>query len=170
MEAEWLLLQSLAAHNPARLCGLQRMDMRLEGILHGPSACAVSPAGVPGIPRTDHVFHVRYPVHFPAVPMELYLATPVQHPNIHPETGFVCLWDRHRVSHTVEHALHKLVAMLLGRLYNETVPHVMQPEALNMFRRAPKEPAAMREALLRGVEHAPAACFEAPRVRKQRLR
>ena len=62
--------------------------------------------------------------------MELFLRIPVVHPNVSPETGFVCVWDRHRVSHTVELALHRLVAMLAGILWNGDAPHVMQPQAV----------------------------------------
>ena len=62
--------------------------------------------------------------------MEMYLSVPVLHPNVHPETGFVCLWDRHRVSNTVEIAMHKLVAMLAGTLWNADALHVMQPGAV----------------------------------------
>lgn len=88
---------------------------------------------------------------------------PVVHPNIHPDTGFVCLWDRHRVSNTVEHALHKLAAMLAGELQNTTPMHVMQPGALGSSTRySPSMP-------LLGVVHDTPLQMAAATARRQRL-
>ena len=56
----------------------------------------------------------------------------------------MCLWERHRVSNTVEHALHKTVAMLSWQLYNREALHVMQPAAL---RRVEADGEAVRRTL-----------------------
>ncbi len=146
LAAEWTLLQQLAAANPGRLTGLRRDAVDFHLRLHGPAAVSI-----PNPQHTGRLFvhdlRLEFPVHFPAVPMEMYLRIPVFHPNVHPETGFVCLWDRHRVSNSVEHALHKLVAMLAGDLFHAAAPHVMQPEAL---------PCARGEAMpLQGVAYEP---------------
>ena len=126
---EWELLKQLTACNPGRITHVQADHAALSLHLHGPEAVA---AGASFGPERIHLHRVRvdYPVHFPAVPMELFLAIPILHPNVHPETGFVCLWERHRVSNTVEHALHKLTAMLAGELRNTSPLHVMQPAAI----------------------------------------
>ncbi len=109
-----------------------------------------------------HAVRLEFPVHFPAVPLEMFLEVPVVHPNIHPETGFVCLWERHRVSHTVEHAMHRLVAMLAGELQNAEAPHVMQPEALLRRHRSAAMP-------LLGVEYEAFLPEARSAVRKRRL-
>ncbi|MGI4757170.1 MAG: ubiquitin-conjugating enzyme E2 [Janthinobacterium lividum] len=120
----------LAARNPGRLSHVQIDRSVLTLHLHGPAALAVS-TDPTACPLMSHAVRIDFPVHFPAVPMEMFLQAPVVHPNIHPETGFVCLWQRHRVSNTVEHAMHRLVAMLAGEQQNPAPMHVMQPLALH---------------------------------------
>ena len=158
---EWQLLQQLIARNPGRFYEASMMDADLTLRLHGPAAWCAQPNGHP-CPISIHALRISFPVHFPAVPMELFLETPVRHPNIHPETGFVCVWDRHRVSNTVEHALHRLVAMLAGQLQNTSAPHLMQPDAVSL-------PAAGDARPLLGVEHAYDWLPEDTRPRKRRL-
>lgn len=126
---EWSLLQELSDRNPGRITGLVFNAHTMTLHLHGPAASVIGTGEDPCF-RTSHAIRIDFPVHFPAVPMEMFLAAPVFHPNVHPETGFVCLWDRHRVSNTVELAMHKLVAMLAGELQNTTALHVMQPLAV----------------------------------------
>ncbi len=94
--------------------------------------------------------------------MELYLEAPMRHPNIHPITGFVCLWEQHRVSYTVEHAIHRAAAILGWRLLNPDPRHVMQPDAL-----LPEEPALPAAPVLQGIEH-PAAFFDPPATPRRR--
>ncbi len=145
LSAEWDLLGRLASLNPGRLSGLSANDTEFRGNLIGPSARLV----MQDTWEKNHSFRLFYPVHFPAAPMELYLQQPVRHPNVHPETGFACLWERHRVSHTAEHAVHRLAAMLAGRLVNREAVHVMQPEALAHETCRPGDEAYM----LQGVTH-----------------
>lgn len=128
LASEWALLNELAACNPGRITDRRLHGGSIEFRLLGPLALPASGNGM-AHPISEHSTRVEFPVHFPAVPMEMFLETPVFHPNVHPETGFVCLWDRHRVSNTVEHALHKLAAMLAGNLRNTSTLHVMQPDA-----------------------------------------
>ena len=157
-EAE--LLHALAAQNPGRITDIAAEDGTLALVLHGPAAQLVGAA--PQCPVARHDLRIHFPVHFPAVPMEMFLAKAAVHPNIHPETGFVCLWDRHRVSNTVEHAMHKLVAMLAGGLHNAAPQHVMQPDALAAL---PLLTAAMP---LRGVQRDDLP-LEGAAVRRRRL-
>lgn len=139
LASEWSLLNDLATCNPGRITNTQLRGSTIEILLHGPSALPASdPTGT--CLMSEHAVCMEFPVHFPAVPMEMFLETPVFHPNIHPETGFVCLWDRHRVSNTVEHALHKLTAILSGHLHNTDALHVMQPVACNHPFRSPAMP------------------------------
>lgn len=128
LRAEWVGLKELAALNPKRFSDLVWDDATMALHLHE----------VPALGRDDALLHTHhlvfdFPMLFPALPMSLILQTPVQHPNVHPETGFVCLWESHRIGHTVEQALHKVVAMLSGELMNADPVHVMQPEAFGRF-------------------------------------
>ena len=127
--SEWQLLRQLADENPGRIAAMRNDGAVFRFELHGPATDPADAAMHPGLVNTLSI-HVEFPVHFPAVTMEMFLAVPVFHPNVHPETGFVCLWDRHRVSNTVEHALHRIVAMLAGTLRNTEPLHVMQPRAV----------------------------------------
>ena len=156
-----VVLLDLAGANPGRLIDLRRTSAEFELQLHGPAAMSI-PNRHQGRRLSVHDLRFEFPVHFPAVPMEMYLRTPVFHPNVHPETGFVCLWDRHRVTNTVELALHKLVAILAGDLFHADAPHVMQPGAL---------PCARLEAMpLRGVAYEPAFPTVVPRDVDRRRR
>ena len=151
LQAEWLLLEQLAALNPARL---HQPAWPEDATFH------VTLRKTPALPlgsgplQDRHDLRIQYPRFFPAVPLELYLGQPVLHPNVHPLTGFVCLWDRHSVTNTVEHAIHKTAAMLGWKLLNPDPRHVMQPGAPQAFASAPS---AMRTALaatgLRGIAH-----------------
>lgn len=107
------MLEKLAEKNPGRLTELAAEDLCVRVTLRGTPAFSLT-----GTIVSDHPLRIDFPAFFPAAPMELSLDEPVQHPNVHPETGFVCLWDRHRASNTMEHALHKTVAILGWQLWN----------------------------------------------------
>lgn len=160
LAAEWLLLEQLADANPGRLSALRRDSAAFHLRLHGPAALSITNKQH-GSPLFVHDLRIDFPVHFPAVPMEMYLANPVFHPNVHPETGFVCLWERHRVSNSVELALHRLTAMLAGTLGNADAPHVMQTAALPLVKTQPMP--------LRGVTYEPVFALP-PGQRPQRRR
>jgi hypothetical protein len=85
-------------------------------------------AGSHGL-SSSHAVRIVYPVYFPTAPLEVYTDRAFLHPNVHPVTGFVCVWDRHQVSNTAEHAVHKLISMMSGRLSNREALHMMQPHA-----------------------------------------
>ena len=110
------------------MTGLAADDLTLRCVL-----CDTPSKRIDGAVARKHRLHIEFPVSFPAAPLELSLAEPIVHPNVHPITGFVCLWDTHRTSHTVEHAVLKTAAMLGARLWNRRAEHVMQPEALAQF-------------------------------------
>jgi hypothetical protein len=163
LAAEWDLLLQLADRKSGRLSSMQADGAVLSLRLHGPAAAPADAAAQPRLVIV-HAIRIEFPVHFPAVPMEMFLEIPVFHPNIHPESGFVCLWDRHRVSNTVEHALHKTAAMLAGQLRNTNLIHVMQPEAL-------EHPVRTEPMPLLGVTYDPLPSNDlgSPAVRRQRL-
>ena len=131
LAVEWDTLRALATQNEGRLVALSAQDLEVRFVLRDTPALTLDqPDQSSPIMTTEHQIRIVFPFFFPTAPMEMYLRTPMLHPNIHPETGFVCLWNRHQVANTVEHAVHKLVAMLGWRLWNADPVHVMQPDAL----------------------------------------
>ncbi len=169
LRAEQDLLRSLLAANPARLRDPQWRDAAVSLTLLATPALLAGPPGDQIV--REHRLRIGYPLFFPSLPLDLYLDRAVVHPNIHPETGFVCLWDEHRATHTIEHALHKLAAMLAWRLANPAAPHVMQPEAWARME-DPREAGRVRKLLasdaLIGVAH-PHAFSTPPTVLRRRL-
>lgn len=154
LRAEWQVLQQLAERNPQRLTDLAAEDYAFRLTLRQTPALLYG--GEPGPLQANHAVRILFPQFFPAAPLELYLDAPIYHPNVHPVTGFVCLWDRHRVSNNVEHALHKLVAILGWRLYNTDAAHIMQPEALQHLQIAGEALAAkLKSPGLLGLDPAP---------------
>lgn len=108
----------------------------------GPEALAVpsEPGGPVLLPETPFyaldgtvrrgvAVRFTFPEYYPSVPLEAWLAEPALHPNIHPETGFVCLWDtRHEGTSLVE-AVLQLQRVVTWHLYNFSADHLMQPDA-----------------------------------------
>ena len=165
LPTERALLAALIAANPARLHDPHWQDASVSLTLTETPALPVSshPGQLDEKIAREHRLRIRYPLFFPSLPMELYLEHAVVHPNIHPETGFVCLWAAHRATHTIEHALHKLVAMLGWRLANGAPEHVMQPEAWLRMQdpaEAPRVRLLLQAGELAGVAHAHS--FHAP--------
>jgi ubiquitin-protein ligase len=172
LRAEWQLLHELAAKNPGRLVNLKADDSVFYVTLRETPGLRATASALNGerVVDTEHKLRFEFPVHYPAVPLMLYLEQPVLHPNIHPENGFVCLWSQHRVSNTLEHAIHKTVAMLGCRLFNDTVPHVMQPDALTHLQQHREELALeLRAEPLIGITHAPDLTAIETTVRRRRL-
>jgi ubiquitin-protein ligase len=133
LENEWKLLAQLAEHNPGVVEVVRRETLPdadvFHVILHRTSALAL---GDP--PRlmelASHAVAFRYLSFYPSVPIEAFLVTPVFHPNVHPENGFVCLWDRFSSGDTIVEAIRKLQQVITWELWNDRAEHVMQPEAL----------------------------------------
>ena len=120
------MLRQLAELNPGRLELLSADEdgfrVRLvTAMLRGESAGS-QPAE----------FEIVFAPYYPAVPIEVYVQEPVRHPNVHPVTGFICLWDKHSTGDTVIEALRQTQRVLSGELRNAEADHLMQPEALGM--------------------------------------
>ncbi len=172
LSAEWGILQRLAQTNPDRLADLSALDLTFRLTLRQTPGLSlpVAPDTPESVPGTDHRLRIQFSRFFPAAPMELYLDHPVEHPNVHPETGFVCLWDRHCVSNTVEQALSKAVAILGWRLHNDQPEHVMQPRALLRMRSSGEAIAAsLASAPLAGSPPAQHFPVRSPEHRRRRL-
>jgi hypothetical protein len=132
VEQEWRLLQSLAAVNPGLIEVLERSldqgNIVLAFNLHKTEALRGNSGGL--TVQDSHRVSVHFPRFFPAVPLEASLAEPIFHPNVNPESGFVCLWSRFSAGDTIVQAVSQLQAILTWQLVNEQPDHVMQPIAL----------------------------------------
>jgi hypothetical protein len=132
IENEWRLLQEMARSNPGVVRILGR-ENALDGEVF--RLALDSTGGLIGVApdlrvAESHVVRFRYPEYFPAAPLEAFLETPVYHPNVHPEQGFVCLWTEASRGDTICEAIPKLRQVISWELMNPQADHVMQPEAL----------------------------------------
>jgi len=136
IEQERQLLQALAEGNPELLQDCKH-DMEAGGPIFRfkllQTQALVEEAGQLRI-QEEHQVSIHFPRFFPAVPLETSLLRPVFHPNVHPETGFVCLWSRFSSGDTVVEAVAQLQRVISWELWNEEPDHVMQPKALAWFR------------------------------------
>ncbi len=137
IENEWSLLARLAEYNPGIVEVVRREVLPdadvFHVVLHRTSALALEPPHAL-LESASHTVRFRYPSYYPSVPIEAFLATPVFHPNIHPENGFVCLWDRFSAGDTILEALGQLQRVITWALWNDMADHVMQPDALHRTR------------------------------------
>lgn len=139
---EWQMLLHFAQANAAIL----RVESRVQTseaenfhvILDGTLAPFLSPAGLTFIDR--HEVTLSMPDFFPAVPMQVFLSLPVLHPNVHPTTGFVCVWDRFEAGDSTVETLCQLQRVLSWELFNRDPDHLMQPDALEQYQ--PERPLA----------------------------
>jgi len=128
IENEWELLERMAEANP-RLLAIHEWR---------PSDFLLTLHETPAVARInneaqicmDHEVRLSFARFFPTMPIEAYLTRAVFHPNVHPDTGFVCLWGRFSLRDTVVEALCQLQRVLSYSLLSESADHVMQPEAL----------------------------------------
>lgn len=128
IENEWAFLHRLAEANPRVLLVKSRTPGEFAVLLRETAAPLNQGNGLEI--REQHDLRLAFGRFFPTVPMEAYLTQPVFHPNIHPTTGFVCLWQKALVADTVVEALIQLQRILSYSAFTESPDHVMQPEAL----------------------------------------
>jgi hypothetical protein len=77
----------------------------------------------------SHEGVLRFPMLFPSMPIEAYLARPVFHPNVDPFTGFMCLWERYSPTYTGAEALQQVRRILSWDAVNLGAVHLLQPHA-----------------------------------------
>jgi hypothetical protein len=140
IEQEWRLLQLLAESNPGHLDVGERSRL-LDGqsfrctLRQSPALLELAGGQEAGLSVQDcHEVTFRFPRFFPSVPIEASLARAVFHPNVHPENGFVCLWDSFSPGDTVIEAAAQLQRVISWQLVNERPDHLMQPYALEWYR------------------------------------
>lgn len=128
IENEWSFLQRIAHANPHTvLIGARANDEFLVTLLQ--TSGPVKRGNSIEI-REEHQLRLCFARFFPTIPMEAYLSQPVFHPNVHPTTGFVCLWHKAVIADTVVEALIQLQRILSYSACTESPDHIMQPEAL----------------------------------------
>jgi hypothetical protein len=122
-EAE--MLRDLARVNAGRLDVIETLSDRFRVRLVTAAWLSDGPA------EKALALDVVFAPYYPAVPIEVYLhEAGIRHANVHPESGFICLWDRHSPGDTVIEALRQTQRVLSGELRNPSGDHLMQPEAL----------------------------------------
>jgi hypothetical protein len=78
----------------------------------------------------EHAVRFRYPRFFPAVSADGFLDLPLFHPNVDPETGFVCLFDRFSAGDTIVSAVVRMQRVISWVSFNPRAEHLLQPSAL----------------------------------------
>jgi hypothetical protein len=68
----------------------------------------------------------EFPEYYPAVPLEARALPPVCHPNVHPESGFLCLWEGHHAGASLIEAVRQAARIVTWQLVNWQPVHVMQ--------------------------------------------
>ena len=67
------------------------------------------------------------------ISIEAYLDRAVFHPNVHPQNGFVCLWNRFAPGDSTLEAIRQIQRVITWTLFNREALHLMQPDALNWY-------------------------------------
>jgi ubiquitin-protein ligase len=134
IENEWELLQQMAQANPSLLRDIRRHQDEFLLKLSQTTAPLCVNGNVEF--RSEHDVRFSYARFFPTMPIEAYVTPPVFHPNVHPDTGFVCLWGRFSLHDTVVEALCQLQRVLTFTLFSDSADHVMQPEASKWAKKA----------------------------------
>lgn len=82
----------------------------------------------------SHQIEFTFPRFFPAVPIEATLQSPVFHPNVDADNGFVCLWTRTCPGDTIVEAATRIQRIIAWDLVNFAPDHLMQPDAVDWYR------------------------------------
>ena len=132
IEREWRLLERLAAANSEQIELLDRQaspgdDVFRVRLYNSPGLQHA--AGADLDVRDEHTIRLGFTRFYPDVPIECYVEEPLFHPNVRPETGFVCLWQDANPRDTAIQAVARAQAMAAYRMVNLGGPHQMNREA-----------------------------------------
>jgi ubiquitin-protein ligase len=119
---EAAMLAELAALNGERLKVLSRGADEFQMALK--TSAYLAGADQPG--EWTLTLRIVFAPYYPAVPIEVYVHPGVRHPNVHPVSGFICLWAKHSSGDTVIEALRQTQRVLSWQLFNEEADHRMQ--------------------------------------------
>src|SRR4029078_2560627 len=84
--------------------------------------------------RDEHTIRLGFTRFYPDVPIECYVEEPLFHPNVRPETGFVCLWQDANPRDTGIQAIARAQSMAAYRMVNLGDPHQMNRDAAAWYR------------------------------------
>jgi hypothetical protein len=132
IDKEWALLERLAGLNPETIEIVGRTPSAVEEVFHvrlreSPGVAAVRGGHLER--RDEHSLRLIFTRFYPEMPIDCYVDERLFHPNVKPETGFVCLWEQARPRDTVIQALARAQAMAAYRLVNMNSVHVMNKDA-----------------------------------------
>lgn len=136
VDQEWRLLERLTAANPEAIEILDREQSAIEDLFHvrlHASPGVEAAAGDDIRTRDVHTLRLCFTKFYPEVPIDCYIAEPLFHPNVKPETGFVCLWEQSSPSDTVIQALARTQAMAAYRMVNTGQAHLMNRPAADWY-------------------------------------
>lgn len=133
---EWRLLEKLARLNPNHLELVEHATSPAADVFrlqlhHSPGVEAVIGGSV--VRRDTHGIRLEFTRFYPEVPVECYCDDPLFHPNVRPETGFVCLWEEANPRDTAIQAVARAQAMAAYRMVNLGGAHLMNREAAEWF-------------------------------------
>ena len=136
IQQEWNLLSQLSDLNPKSFKLLGRKSRPTEEtflmqLLRSPGIEALFD-DTPSV-REDHTIRLCFPRFYPDVPIECYVKEPMFHPNVRPDTGFICLWERFNLDDTAIQAVCRAQAMAAYRMMNLRSEHVMNPDAADWY-------------------------------------
>jgi hypothetical protein len=129
IDNEWTILQQMAGANPGCIDIRERSPDEFLLVLQQSPAPMCRNGKIELV--QEHQLRFNFARFFPAVPIEAYLTLPAFHPNIHPTTGFVCLWSRFSKADTMVEALCQLQRILTYSIFSDSPDDVMQPDALS---------------------------------------
>ncbi len=136
IEREWRMLDRLARANVGTVEVLERTSSPLEEVfrvrLHN-SPGLESASGTRLSRRDEHTVRLGFTRFYPEVPIECYVEEPLFHPNIRPETGFVCLWEEANPRDTAVQAIARAQAMAAFRMVNLGDAHRMNRPAADWY-------------------------------------
>ena len=136
IEREWKLLGRLVRANEGRLEVLERDSAPTEDVfrvrLHA-SPGLEHAKGDRMSTRDDHTLRLCFTRFYPDVPIECYVEEPLFHPNVKPETGFVCLWEEANPRDTSIQAVARAQAMAAYRMVNLGGAHQMNRDAADWY-------------------------------------
>lgn len=136
IEKEWSLLGRFAKINSSQLeivqhCVSPAEDVFLVRLHNSPGIESVK--GEQILTRDAHSIRLSYPRFYPEIPIECYIDDALFHPNVKPETGFMCLWEQANPRDTVIQAIARVQAMAAYRMVNTGEAHLMNREAARWY-------------------------------------